>query len=99
MKLPTHWTTKDKRSIPIAGMSDGHLVNSIRFFRDRAEVMQWQDIESCMGAACSLNGDAAIYHSEQAMDEMTEEPTEDWLERQPLWRALTRETKRRKLTF
>lgn len=100
MKLPTHWTTKDKRSIPIKEMGDSHLVNSIAFYRTRAPAMQENEAFSAMGAAASFDSDSmASYYADGMADDLMHEPTEDWLERQPLWRALTREAKRRKLTF
>lgn len=98
MKLPTHWTTKDKRSIPIKEMGDSHLLNSIKFYRERAPKMQENEAYAAAGEAACFDSDSmASYYADGMADHLMHEATEDWLERQPLWRALTREAKRRQL--
>lgn len=100
MKLPTHWKTKDKGSIAIKEMTDSHLLNSIMFYQKRAPAMQENDIYASMSAAASFDSDSmASYYADGMAAEAMEEAAEDWLERQPLWRAITNEAKRRKLTF
>ena len=99
MKLPTTWTTKDKRAIPIKEMTDSHLLNAIRFYRERAPAMQENQAFAAAGEAAGFDSDSmASYYAEGMVDDLMHEATEDWLERQPLWKALKREAKSRKLT-
>lgn len=100
MKLPTHWKTKDNGSIAIKEMTDSHLLNSIAFYQKRAPVLQENDIYASMSAAAFFGGDTmASYDANGMVTDSMDEATQDWLERQPLWRAITNEAKRRKLNF
>lgn len=95
MKLPTHWTTRDKRSIAIKDMEDSHLANTIAHLQRCAPSMQDDERECMMVGFGMLQGEMAQYYAEQELDETFEEAPDEWLERQPVYRALCREQKRR----
>jgi len=99
-KLPTHWRTKDNGLIDIKEMTDNHLLNSIAFYQKRAPDMQESDIYTSMSAAACFGKDSmASYNADGMTADAMGEATEDWLERQPLWRSITNEAKRRELNF
>lgn len=94
--MNTTWKTKDGRIIPIRDMSDQHLANTIRMLERCAPAHRSAEQEACMGGCAGLQSEMAQYAAEQGVDEMFEESPEEWLERQPTYKALVKERKRRK---
>lgn len=100
MKLPTHWTTKDKRSIPIKEMSNAHLANTIAFLVRCAPTAMEANLYAAFSAAASFDSDSmASYYADAEIHTLEHESVEDYLGQQPMYRALIREAKRRKLTL
>lgn len=95
MKLPTRWTTKDKRSIPIKEMTDSHLANTIAYLERTAPASQEIERENAMIGYGMLQGEMAQYYAEQELDDLFEESPDEWLARQPAYKALINEQKRR----
>lgn len=95
MKLPTHWTTKDKRSIPIKEMTDSHLANTIAYLERTAPAKQEIAQESAMIGYGALRGDMAKYYAGQELNDLFVETPDQWLARQPAYKALVKEQKRR----
>jgi len=62
MKLPTHWTTKDKGVIAITEMSDAHLANALKLVERRIETTD-EARDACYGHG--FNGEMAGYYAEQ----------------------------------
>ena len=74
------WKTRDGREIEISKMSDGHLLNTIKFLERNAEkyrmAMAYQtDVYSTM-----TNGEMASLCLEQDAFQMYEMSGDDWLE-------------------
>lgn len=98
MKLPTHWTTKDKRALPIKEMTDSHLQNTIAYLIRVAPQAMEENLYSAFAAAASFDSDSmASYYADAEIHTLGAETLEDFLDQQPMFRALTREAKRRKL--
>ena len=98
MKLPTNWITKDKRAIPIKEMTDSHLINTLNYLARTAPKAMEEELFMAFSAAASFDSDSmAAYYADREIASMGEETVEDFLNKQPIWRALEREALRRKL--
>lgn len=59
--MASTWTTKDGRIIPIAQMTDDHLLNTIRMIEAKFQ----EALLDAFGAAASFNGEMAQMYAEQ----------------------------------
>ena len=91
------WKTKEGRTIKIRDLEDSHLVNIIRFIRVRAGSFKEALISEAYSFASMLHGDMAQFAADQDINSMYEEPAEDLIEETPLFQALIKEAKKRKL--
>lgn len=97
MKLPTHWKTKDGQSVAIKEMSDSHLQNTIAYLIRVAPAAMDEQLSAAFSAAASFDSDSmASYYADAEIHTMQRETVEDYLDQQPMFRALTREAKLRK---
>jgi len=63
------WTTKDKRKIPIAEMTNSHLLNALRMVSN--EIVDIEDAERFFyHPVWGPHGDMATYYAEQEVDRM-----------------------------
>lgn len=92
MKLPAHWVTKDKRSIPIKEMTDAHLINSIAMVQRRLEEVS-DAYDACYSNG--LQGEMASYYAEQEAAIQSGA----LLKLSTAEQALTLEVKRRQITI
>lgn len=76
MRILTHWTTNDGRTIPITSMEDSHLLNAIHFLRKRASPI---DASVIYPQYLSLMDEA----NRRGLREVVEkkDPTQHWFER------------------
>jgi hypothetical protein len=96
--LPKHWTTKDKRNVLIREMADSHLQNTINYMIRIAPAAMEEELYGAFAAAASFDSDSvASYYADAEIASMSDECVEDFLDRQPKFRALRNEAKRRGL--
>jgi hypothetical protein len=95
-EMPTHWTCRDGRVVPIAEMGDSHLVNTIRYLERNRETIVFREVLR-MGRMCStFSGDGAMDAADMALDELLDEEYEDALSMcVPEYPALVAERDRR----
>ena len=105
-KLPTTWTTRDGRALAIKEMDDQHLVNTIRMLqrnvkvvRFRAEITMIRRYEALLSGIQGEHArEAADAEIDMQIDQMVQTSDFAWLKEIPVFRALTREAKKRGLS-
>jgi hypothetical protein len=96
--LPKHWTTKDKRKVLIKEMTDSHIRNTIDYLIRTAGNAMDKELYGAFAAAASFDSDSmASYYADNECCTLQNECVEDFLGRQPQFRALLNEAKRRGL--
>lgn len=88
------WITKDKQEIPIAEMSDHHLLNAFRMVSRMADWMKCHEICMAQNFADSLNGEMAQDCMEGNVERLRNTSLEYF---DPRYRDLEREINKRKL--
>lgn len=79
-------------------MSDSHLQNTINYLIRVAPQAMEEELFNAFAAAASFDPDSmASYYADCEINSMESECVEDFLDRQPIFRALTKELKKRKL--
>ena len=82
----------------IREMTDNHLRNTIDYLIRMAPAAMEEELHGAFAAAASFDSDSmAAYYADAEIASMGDECVEDFLDRQPTFRALTNEAKRRGL--
>lgn len=92
------WTTNDGRKISVKDMEDSHLLNTIRMLQRGARALQSRETAICFILG-EPQGEMAqdAYHA--GMDELMNMEPLEYLETREDYSALTKEAKKRKLTY
>lgn len=96
-KLPTTWTTRDEGEVLIAEMEDRHLNNTIAMLQRKAQGIANQMLNRAIWAMLDADAEFDVDPG-GAMARAAKDPKEAalWMKKQPNYRALVRERKRRK---
>lgn len=83
------WATQDGRVIPLADLTDRHLRNVLGHLEDNVE--GWKFLYEEAHLATGINSESG----DEWYERLLSEPPLEWLHGTKLYRALTREQKRR----
>lgn len=98
---PISWTTQDGRTLLIWEMTTSHLQNTISWLERKAKRLQQQDRareeSDLLGAIATTQGEMALDALESCLARIMKDDStpREWLARQPIYRALRRELRRR----
>lgn len=92
------WTTKDGTQVRISKMTDGHLINTIRYLRRKAEAAQFHCLSEAAALGCLLSGEQASADCDAFVEHLEAQHPSEWLEGNvPQYLPMLREARRRKL--